>query len=593
MGRRTQTGGAPAAHFAKTADQGGSALREQNHSAPLRRLRAAVGAGLCRLRVRAQFPGRSLPPQKLAPAPLLLAQRRDGDGPEICLAAQTQGWPLKTLRRAIDSLRNQTYCSWTLLLVAEDAQEARRLRKAAGKERRIRVWQGQLRPALAQMAQTAPACWLGVLSEGEYLHPCALWYAARQMRGGVQMVYTDEETGPEGAKQRRYKPDFAPDTLRSMPYIGGLCLFSAALYQKTGGGFTCAYDAMLRLSECAEKIAHVPHVLFFSEGKHADTALQQRALEAHLARAGLRGTVRPLEKERFRISYALNGAPRVAVIIPNRDQPEVLERCVRSIQKKSTYQNYEILIAENNSAQPQTFALYQALRREGVRVETFPSGEPFNYARINNWAVRRTEAPVLLFLNNDVEVITPGWIEELLMFAQRPDVGAAGALLWYPDDTVQHAGVVVGAAGAASHIHKFAKRGEDGWLGCLHCARNVSAVTGACLMTRREAFEAAGGFDESFAVAFNDIDLCLRLCGAGLRNVFTPFAQLYHHESLSRGSDETPENRARFAAEVERFCARWHMYFDTCDPYYSPRLNRADERVFEVREELELIKTDP
>ena len=528
-------------------------------------------------RLYAQFPAPGLPGEEEAPEALLLQQMSDANGTAVGVAADLRGAE-DAARATVFCLRNQTHRAWELCAaVASDAQERCVLRAANGDGRVRCVHVAPDAPvgeALGAALAALNEPLLAVLAPRTVLHPCALWYAVRE---DAPLVFTD------GVENGRLlcKPEYAPDTLRSRNDLDGWLVFRRELC-RDGDFSEGMYGLALRLTERASRVARIPHALYRMEKTQDETA-ERRALAAHLARCGLRGTPRPLGGGLWRVEYELASRPLVSIIIPNRDQAQVLRRCVTSVTQRSSYDKYEIVVLENGSVQAETFRLYDELCAKGVRIETYRADGSFNYARINNWGARRARGDVLLFLNNDIEVITPGWLEEMLMFAQRPDVGAVGSLLWYPDDTVQHAGVAAGAAGAASHIHKFAKRGEMGWLGCLRCVRNVSAVTGACLMVRREVFEAAGGFDDAaFAVAFNDIDLCLRLCGEELHNVFTPFAQLYHHESVSRGSDETPENAARFTAEVERFRTRWHAYFDSCDPCYSPRLNRADERVFIV-----------
>lgn len=529
-------------------------------------------------RLRTVCPAPGLPDEGKAPEALVMRQIADASGVAVGVAADLRG---ESAQAVVYSLLNQTHRAWSLCAAVSDDGQERRVMQAAHGDARVRCVRVDAACAAGVALESALEALPGaerqaVLAPGAELHPFALWYAVRE---DAPIVFSD---GTENGQTLR-KPGYAPDTLRSRNDLDGWLMFRRELYR--GGDLAEGmYGLALRLTERTQEVARIPHALYRMR-KTQEEAAQQAALTAHLARSGLCGAPHPLGGGLWRIEYELVSRPLVSIIIPNRDQAEVLRRCVTSITQRSSYEKYEVVILENGSAQPETFRLYDELRAQGVRVETYRADGPFNYARINNWGASRARGEVLLFLNNDVEIITPGWLEELLMFAQRPDVGAVGALLQYPDNTLQHAGIVVGAAGAASHIHKHAEAVEAGWLGCLRCARDVSAVTGACLMVRREAFENAGGFDETFAVAFNDVDLCLRLRETGLWNVWTPFAQLYHHESVSRGSDETSENAARFAAEVGRFRSRWHVFMETGDPCYSPRLNHADETVFELGED--------
>ena len=312
-------------------------------------------------------------------------------------------------------------------------------------------------------------------------------------------------------------------------------------------------------------------------------ASAKRALTDHLARLGLNGEVEDaFSLTNYRIKYALAATPLVSIIIPNKDHIGELDSCLRSILRFSTYDNFEILVVENNSAEAETFAYYESFQDISAEYERDPDNTiklvnydgQFNFSAINNFAAGAAKGDFLLFLNNDTEVISPAWIEEMLMFAQRDDVAAVGAKLLYPDDTIQHAGVVVGIGGVADHIHRLFERSEAGFYNRLQLAQNISAVTGACLMLSARKFWEVGGFDESFAVAFNDIDLCLKLRQAGYLNIYTPYAELYHHESKSRGYEDSDEKRKRFADEIYRFNLKWEEVMEAGDPYYNPNLSK-------------------
>jgi GT2 family glycosyltransferase len=300
-----------------------------------------------------------------------------------------------------------------------------------------------------------------------------------------------------------------------------------------------------------------------------------RAVAEHLTRIGRPGDVSPATVPgTYRVRYSLRERPRVSVIIPNHDQVELLRQCITSIDRCS-YSNVELVIAENASREPGTHAYYAELRqRPNVRVAEW--AEPFNYAAVNNFAVRQATGEVLLFLNNDTEALHPDWLERMLEHALRPEVGAVGAKLFFPDGTVQHAGVVLGMGGNAAHLHQSAPGDHPGYFGRLTYVQNYSAVTAACLMCRREAFDAVGGFDERFALCYNDVDFCLKLREKGYLIVWTPEAMLRHHESKTRGPDDTPAKAERFRRESALFWERWGDLLRGGDPYYSPNLSLTD-----------------
>lgn len=261
----------------------------------------------------------------------------------------------------------------------------------------------------------------------------------------------------------------------------------------------------------------------------------------------------------------------ISILIPNKDHIEDLKKCLDSIKEKSTYQNWEIIVIENNSTEQRTFDYYAQIQNDSrIRVVTWKEG--FNFSAINNFGAQFARGEYILLLNNDVEVLTSDWLEQMLMFAQREDVGAVGAMLYYPDDTIQHAGCVLGIGGVAGHSHKYFKRGDYGYMSRLTIVQNYSIVTAACLMMSRKVWDVVSGLDEGYAVAFNDVDLCMRIREVGYLVVWTPYAELYHYESKSRGLEDTPEKQRRFAGEIERFQTRWAKELSNGDPYYNPNL---------------------
>ena len=509
------------------------------------------------------------------------------------------------LRALLRSVRRQTSRRWQLCLAdgsdGAHADVEKLCLRYAKKDARVCYKKleknlgisGNTNAALALASGSA----LALLDHDDLLHPDAVSKTLEALvPGHADMAYTDEAVfhrRPSDAYLTHRKPDFSPDTLRSHNYICHFLAFTRGLLEKAGGGFreeydgSQDYDLILRLSEQAGNIAHIPEVLYYwrahagstAEGQYGSKpyvmASARRALAAHLQRLGLAGTPEDSRvPTTYHIRYALAGEPLVSIVIPNKDECATLRKCVSSILQRSTYSNYEIVIVENNSTTPEIFAYYERLRQlPNVRVVTY-EGE-FNYSAVNNLGVRHARGEHILLLNNDTEVISPDWLQEMLMFSQRRDVGAVGALLYYPDDTVQHAGVILGLGGFAGHAHVGRLRGEQGYFDRLAVAQNLSAVTAACLMLRRTVWDELQGLDESFAVALNDVDFCLRIRQAGYLIVWTPYAELYHYESKTRGYEDTPEKQARFQSEVERFQARHPDVLTAGDPYYSPAFDRG------------------
>lgn len=343
---------------------------------------------------------------------------------------------------------------------------------------------------------------------------------------------------------------------------------------------------VLRLTEKASRVAHIPEILYYWRA-HAHSVAASvgvkpyviqagiRAVEKHLERSGLSGKVEPVRPGLtiYRTRYTIKGTPSVSILIPNCEHIADLRTCLDSIFGKTTWPDYEIVIVENNSTAPELFDYYERIQREHANVRVVTWEGAFNYSAVNNYGAQFCTGEYLLLLNNDVEVITPDWIEEMLMFAQRPDVGAVGAKLYYPDGTIQHAGVCLGLGSVAGHYFAHVDGENVGYMGRLLYPQNMTAVTAACMLLRREVWDKAGGLDEAWALAFNDVDLCLRIRKAGYHIVWTPFAELYHLESASRGTDDTPEKKKRFDGEKLRFRTRWAKELEAGDPYYNPNLS--------------------
>lgn len=523
--------------------------------------------------------------------------------------------PEKFLHEMIRSVIDQTYADWELCM-ADGSDEAhgnveRICRQYMRKDLRIKYQRLEENLGISgntnACLEMATGDYIGLFDHDDLLHPAALHEVMRAIcEQDADFIYTDENTfheKPEDAFCPHFKPDYAPDTLRSYNYICHFTVFSRELLDEVGKfrrefDGSQDYDMVLRLTEKASRIVHIPEILYFWRAHGGSVAgdisakpytldAARRALGEHLDRVGLVGEVEDSSiPSTYRIKYAISGWPKVSIVIPNMDHADTLRTCISSILEKTTYENFEIVIIENNSRKEETFAYYDELKTD-PRIQIVTWEGKFNYSAINNFGVREAATgEYILLLNNDIEVITPDWLQEMLMFAQRPDVGAVGAMLYYPDDTIQHAGVVLGIGGVAGHAHKYFPRGDFGYMSRATIAQDLSVVTAACVMLPRTVWDEVGGLDETFEVAFNDVDLCMRIRKAGYLIVWTPYAELYHYESKSRGAEDTPEKKKRFEGEVRRFQARWKSELAAGDPYYNPNLTLVRED-FSVKRENE------
>ena len=515
--------------------------------------------------------------------------------------------PEKFLREMIDSVQAQTYRKWELCLAdgSDDAhpEVGRICQEYMQNDSRIKYKKIEKNLGISGNTNVcfgmATGEYIGLFDHDDLLHPSVLYEYMRAIcEQDADYIYCDEVTFEGNSIDNmltiHFKPDFSIDNLRANNYICHFSVFSEKLLEETGlfrSEFDGSqdHDMILRLTSRAKKIVHVPKILYYWRSHPQSVAADinaktyaidaaKRAVLAHLKSCGLEGTV---ESTRafptiFRIKYKLKAKPMISIIIPNKDHRDDLKRCVDSILNKSTYENYEILIVENNSTEAETFAYYKMLENQPkVRVITYEAEGSFNYSKINNFAAKQAKGEYLLLLNNDTKVITREWMEELLMYAQRDDVGAVGAKLYYADNTIQHAGIVIGlgAHHAAGHTHHLLPKENLGYMGRLCYAQDVTAVTGACLLVRKSLYEQVGGLDESFTVALNDVDFCLRLRALGLLNIFTPFAELYHYESKSRGLDKDGASAERYNKEVAHFRERWKKELDAGDPYFNPNFS--------------------
>ena len=523
--------------------------------------------------------------------------------------------PENFLREMIESVQAQTYQNWELCL-ADGSDDAHAYvgeicREYAAKDSRIVYKKLEKNGGIAENTnrclEMATGEFVAPFDHDDLLHPCVLYeYVKVINEKDADYIYCDEATFKNGDVNQmitmHFKPDYAIDNLRANNYICHFSMFDKKLLEgtelyRTKFDGSQDHDMILRLTDKARNVVHVPKLLYYwrqhagsvSSGVEAKPYVVESARGAvadHLRRHGFANfkitSTRAFETI-FKITYEIIGEPKISIIIPNKDHVEDLRRCITSIIEKSTYDNYEIIVVENNSETREIFAYYEELANNpAVKIITYKGD--FNYSAINNLGVSEASGEYVLLLNNDIQIITVNWMEELLMYAQRPDVGAVGAKLYYPDKTIQHAGVVIGlgAHRTAGHVHYRQKRENLGYMGRLCYAQNMSAVTGACLLVKKALYEEAGGLDESFAVSLNDVDFCLKLRRLGYLNVFTPFAEAYHYESASRGSDMTGEAAQRYNDESARFREKWKAELEAGDPYYNPNFS-LDKSDFSLR----------
>jgi GT2 family glycosyltransferase len=480
------------------------------------------------------------------------------------ILVRSDGAASDSIRKTSESLSAQVYPHWELL-ESSDVNDA--IARATG-------------------------TFLAIIAPGAVLEQDALLEAALIVNesADADFIYTDEDTlGDDGIyKEPVFKPDWSPDTLLSKPYTGGLAIFRTSVLKEIGTipdipPAAQDYEIALRASEIARSIYHIPLVLYhasFGRNDRSAYAAIHKSIEQALERRKDAGRVEmfPGSSETFIVRYAIREPKKVNVIVPTRDKSEYLERCLQSVFTNSRYPNFDVTVVDNKSIEPATKAVFEKWRD---RITLLHFNEPFNFARLNNFAVSKTNGEFLLFLNNDTEIVTPDWMEAMVEQAQRPTIGAVGALLLYPEGTVQHVGVVLQLYGLAGHVLRNVPRDSSGYNDWLRTTRNCSAVTAACMMVRRSAFLDVGGFDDELAVAYNDVDLCLKLRQQGLWNIVLPHVVLYHKELVTRGPDDNPIKLRRFVRESELMEARWRISASR-DPFYNPNLT-LDSEDFSLR----------
>ena len=533
--------------------------------------------------------------------------------PKISILVPLYKTPEEYLKKMIDSVRNQSYENWELCLSdgsGADSPVQEMLKGYLKKDKRICLKCND--EALRIAENTNMACsmatgdYLIFLDHDDLLSADALYECVKALNehSDMELIYSDEDKVTMDGKEYflpHFKPDFNMDLLRSTNYFCHLVMVKRSLYERVGNlnpDFDGAqdYDFVLRCVEKTrpEQIYHISKVLYHwraCEGSTSENAKNKRyiveagakAIQAHYTRMKIDAEVIPLAYGgMYRSKYHLNGQPKVSVIIPNKDHIEDLQNCIRSLEEKNTYDNMEYLIVENNSVKEETFAYYKELERECSKAKViYWKGTGFNYPDINNYGVQHATGEYLLLLNNDTEIIKEDCIEELLGYCMRKEVGIVGARLYYDDGTLQHGGVIVGLGGVAGHAFLGLPMGEPGYFARALLTQDLSAVTAACMMVKRSVYEEVGGFDSAFAVAFNDVDFCLKVRQAGYLVVYHPYAELIHYESKSRGYDDTAEKINRFQSEIQLFQGRWKAFLEQGDPYYNPNLT-LDRNDFSV-----------
>jgi len=508
---------------------------------------------------------------------------------------------------AINSVTNQLYENWQLC-IADDAStnEAVRIQLETyqAKDERIKVifreTNGHISDASNSALSLATGEFYTFLDQDDCLAEHALYLVVEELNQHhhTDIIYSDEDKiDLNGIRSKPFfKPEWNRDLFLSVNYLNHLTVIRAEVVRATQGfriGYEGSqdYDLLLRCLKYTDdhRIRHIPYVLYHWRMVKGSTALSpiekqyasesgRKALTDYFDTHSVQASIEPgMVPTTYRVRHTMpNPPPRVTIVIPTKDAIKHLQRCITSVKEKTLYPNYEIIVIDNQSVEEKTKKYFKYLEDLNI-AQVIPYSEEFNYSAINNYAVRKSNSDIVCLLNNDVTVITPDWLGEMVAHAIRPDIGAVGAKLLYPNGLIQHAGIVLGIGGVAGHPHKYWHGTEHGYFMRLSTIQNVSAVTGACLVVRRTVYEAVGGLDEqNLAVAFNDVDFCLRIRSAGFRNLWTPYARLYHHESATRGTERDAVSQERFAKEVEFMKATWGAQLSN-DPYYSPRLSLDSE----------------
>ncbi|ART81763.1 hypothetical protein CBP31_03275 [Oceanisphaera profunda] len=528
--------------------------------------------------------------------------------PLISVIMPTYNVKPQLLTEAIESIRKQLYPHWDLC-IADDASTDPAIRplleNLSRNDDRIKILfrekNGHISAASNSALELVTADWVALMDHDDMLPEHALYHVAQTILNhpGVGVIYSDEDKIDEHGNRfsPHFKSDWNPDLFFSQNYVSHLGVYKKSILDKIGGfrvGVEGSQDQDLLL-RCLpylkdEQIIHIPHVLYHWRMVEGSTALSSGE-KNYTTEAGIKSLRDYFESQNkkvtvsqaavpntYHVSYEISEAePLVSLLIPTRDHLHLIETCVRSILDKSLYRNFEILILDNGSVEEDTIKFFETIQDEYSYVRVLQYNHPFNYSAINNFGVEHAKGSIIGLVNNDIEVISPDWLNNMISHVVRPEIGCVGAKLYYTDGTLQHGGVILGVGGVANHSHKNYPYGHPGYFARLACIQNLSAVTAACLLIRRDIFEEVRGFDEiNLKVAFNDIDFCLKVQELGYRNLWTPYAELYHHESVSRGAEDTPEKIKRFQQEVRFMENKWGSVLMQ-DPYYSPNLTLQHE----------------
>lgn len=510
----------------------------------------------------------------------------------------------------IKSIKNQTYSNWELCLVDASSKTLDYIDEIIKEDSRIKYKILEENRGISENSNEAIKMskgeFIALVDHDDIIEENALFEVVEYINKfpETDFIYTDEDKFEENLRDRYFpffKPDFSPDFLRSTNYICHLSIIKKSLIDEIGmfkKEFDGAqdYDLFLRASEKAKKICHIPKVLYHWRVHNSSTAQNmetkmyaieagRKAIQEHCNRIGLPIISVEVEKPLglYRVKYKLKENPLISIIIPNKDSVFYLKRAIKSI-LKSTYSNYEIIIVENNSKNKKTFKYYDIIQKNPkIKVVKY-NEKGFNFSRINNFAEKYAKGKYIVLLNNDIKVINENWLEEMLSICQREEVGIVGAKLLYKDKTVQHAGVVIGMGGIAGHVNRTIPDNLPGYYGRVKVINNYSAVTAACLMTKKELYEKVNGLDETLKVAFNDVDYCMKVRDLNKLVVYTPYARLYHYESKSRGYEDTPEKKKRFEGEIDLFEKKWNKQLKNGDPYFNINLDLYSEQC-EIKEQ--------
>lgn len=524
--------------------------------------------------------------------------------PTISLIVPVFQTPRQFLVDMIESVIDQTYGQWELCLAVGGSteQHVREVLEAyAAKEPRIKVkFLGENKGIAGNSNEAlslASGDYIGLLDHDDLLSPFALFDVVKTINDHpeAEFIYSDQDNiSEDGAKRTNpfFKPEFSPYYLLSSNYISHLCVFKKNVIGKIGGfrlGFDGSqdYDLILRATEETNEIVHIPKILYHWRISTTSAAGSHRAkpyayeaakkvISEALKRRGMVGGVAMIPNiyGLYRIILRPREERKVSIIIPSKDSYSLISRCIESILARTTYQNYEIVVVDNASSEPGVLDYYQRLSSAHQMIKIVCYDEPFNFQRAINLGVRASEGDFLILLNNDTAIITEDWIEQMLAWCSQDDVGAVGCKLLYEDNTIQHAGLLVGVKGYVSISHHNLPKDEAGYGGAIQAVKEYSAAAAACLMTKRTCFEMVGGFDEQFQIAHGDIDFCLKLRRKGFYILYIPTVEIYHYESKTRGYEDTPEKIARFRQENSLLMSRWKDILVNGDPYYSPNLNR-------------------